>query len=87
MYHMTNMRRPGGNDEANRVFVPPIGQFRNRRHWQHGDCRIVGVIRPWGPMPRFYDLFSNTWSEGEQFFISFTTAIDRHIAVNWEPRG
>jgi putative ABC transport system permease protein len=33
-------------------------------------------------MPRFYDLYSNTWGEGEQFFIPFTTAIDRHITVN-----
>jgi putative ABC transport system permease protein len=46
------------------------------------DYRVVGVIGPWGPMPRFYDLYSNTWGEGEQFFIPFTTAIDRHITVN-----
>jgi putative ABC transport system permease protein len=46
------------------------------------DYRIVGVIGPWGPMPRFYDLFSNAWGESEQFFIPFTTAIDRHINVN-----
>jgi putative ABC transport system permease protein len=46
------------------------------------DYRIVGVIGPWGPMPRFYDLYSNTWGEGEQFLIPFTTAVDRHITAN-----
>jgi putative ABC transport system permease protein len=43
------------------------------------DYRIVGVTRPWAPMPRFYDLYSGGFDEGEQYFMPFTTAIDRHI--------
>jgi putative ABC transport system permease protein len=65
---------------ADRVFphTDPVGKVITL---SDRDYRIVGVIRPWGPMPRFYDLFSNTWGEAEQFFIPFTTAIDRHITV------
>lgn len=66
---------------ADRVFphTDPVGKVITL---SDRDYHIVGVIRPWGPMPRFYDLYSNTWGEGEQFFIPFTTAIDRHIFAN-----
>ncbi len=66
---------------ADRVFphTDPVGKVITM---SDRDYRIVGVIGPWGPMPRFYDLYSNSWGEGEQFFIPFTTAIDRRITVN-----
>ena len=43
------------------------------------DYRIVGVSQNWAPMPRFYDLESGGYNGAEQFFMPFTTAIDRHI--------
>jgi putative ABC transport system permease protein len=66
---------------ADRVFphTDPVGKVITL---SDRDYRVVGVIKSWGPMPRFYDLYSNTWGEGEQFFIPFTTAIDRHITAN-----
>ena len=66
---------------ADRVFpnADAVGKVLNL---SDRDYRIVGVIKPWGPMPRFYDLFSGAFGDSEQFFIPFTTAIDRHITVN-----
>lgn len=66
---------------ADRVFphTDAVGKVINL---SDRDYRIVGVIGPWGPMPRFYDLFSGPFGDAEQFFIPFTTAIDRHITVN-----
>ena len=42
------------------------------------DYRIMGVIGPWTPTPRFYDL-SIAFGETEDFYIPFTTAIDEQI--------
>ncbi len=42
------------------------------------DYRVMGVIRPWTPTPRFYDL-SIPYGETEDFYIPFTTAIDEQI--------
>lgn len=63
---------------ADRVFphTDAVGKVINL---SDRDYRVVGVIRPWGPLPRFYDVFSGGFGEGEQFFMPFTTAIDRHI--------
>jgi putative ABC transport system permease protein len=65
---------------ADRVFpnTDPVGKVITL---SDRDYRIVGVIKPWAPMPRFYDLNASAWGEGEQFFIPFTTAIDRRITV------
>jgi putative ABC transport system permease protein len=65
---------------ADRVFphTDPVGKVITL---SDRDYRIVGVIAPWGPMPRFYDLYSNSWGETEQFFIPFTTAVDRRITA------
>lgn len=42
-----------------------------------GDAlRIVGVLDDWSPQPRFYDLNTSRYGNGEQVFIPFTTAMD-----------
>lgn len=63
---------------ADRVFphTDAIGKVINL---SDRDYRVVGVIKSWQPMPRFYDLFSGSFGDAEQFFMPFTTAIDRHI--------
>jgi putative ABC transport system permease protein len=63
---------------ADRLFPhsDPVGKVINL---SDRDYRIVGVIQNWAPMPRFYDLDSGAFNDAEQFFIPFTTAIDRHI--------
>jgi putative ABC transport system permease protein len=45
------------------------------------DYRVMGVIRPWMPTPKFYDL-SAAFGETEDFYIPFTTAIDEQIESN-----
>jgi putative ABC transport system permease protein len=37
---------------------------------------IVGVIRPWTPIPRFYDPRDGAFTESEDFYLPFSTAID-----------
>ena len=46
------------------------------------DYRVVGVTQPWAPTPRFYDLNAGAFGGSEDFFIPFTTAIDRQITSN-----
>jgi putative ABC transport system permease protein len=63
---------------ADRVFpdTDPLGKVINL---SDRDYRIVGVVQTWAPMPRFYDLNSGAFGGAEQFFMPFSTAIDRHI--------
>jgi putative ABC transport system permease protein len=63
---------------ADRVFTNtnPLGKVINL---SNRDYRIVGVVQNWAPMPRFYDLSSGALGDAEQFFVPFTTAIDRQI--------
>jgi len=43
------------------------------------DFRVVGVASPWLLQPRFYDVNSGAFGQEEDFFLPFSTAIDRHI--------
>ncbi len=43
--------------------------------------RIVGVMEPWQPIPRFYDLSSNKFSGSDQLFIPFSTALANSFPV------
>jgi putative ABC transport system permease protein len=45
------------------------------------DYRVMGVIGPWTPTPRFYDL-SAAFGETEDFYIPFATAIAEQIESN-----
>jgi putative ABC transport system permease protein len=44
------------------------------------DYRVIGVMRHWEPMPRFYDLTNDPFSKSAQVFLPFTRAIDRQMA-------
>lgn len=46
------------------------------------DYRVAGVMRPWTPTPRFYDGDAGAFSEAEDFFVPFSTAVDRRIETN-----
>jgi len=46
------------------------------------DYRVVGVLKPWAPLPRFYDLNSGAFGEGEEFLLPFATAVERQINTN-----
>jgi putative ABC transport system permease protein len=42
---------------------------------QH-DFRIVGVLAPWRPTPKFYDMYNDRFGDLEQVFVPFTTSRD-----------
>lgn len=40
------------------------------------EFRIVGVLAPWRPVPRFYDVTLSHYGESEQVFVPFSTSRD-----------
>jgi putative ABC transport system permease protein len=66
---------------ADRVFphADPVGKIINLTD---RDYRVVGVIRPWTPTPHFYDLSTGSFSESEDFYLPFSTAIDRQMQTD-----
>ena len=46
------------------------------------DYRVTGVIGDWAPTLRFYDGNGGAFSEGEDFFLPFSIAIDRQIETS-----
>ncbi|HTV77525.1 MAG TPA: ABC transporter permease [Steroidobacteraceae bacterium] len=46
------------------------------------DYRVLGVLKPWAPLPRFYDPTYGAYSEGEDFLIPYSTAIARQITAS-----
>lgn len=51
-------------------------------HVRGHDFQIVGVIEPWRPTPHFYDLVNGNYSETEDVFLPFDTAIDLKLGRN-----
>jgi putative ABC transport system permease protein len=43
---------------------------------------VVGVLKDWLPIPRFYDLQIVPFGDGDQLFIPFTRAIERQMVVS-----
>jgi putative ABC transport system permease protein len=43
------------------------------------DYRVVGVLKPWNPLPRYYDLTRTAFATIEDFYLPFSTAIDRRL--------
>jgi putative ABC transport system permease protein len=41
--------------------------------------RVTGVLKPWNPMPHFYDAGGNPFASGEQLFIPYVTAIGHEL--------
>jgi putative ABC transport system permease protein len=47
--------------------------------FEDGVYRVVGVLRDWRPVPRFYDLTDDPFSDTEQVFVPFSTATDDQL--------
>ncbi len=47
-----------------------------------GAFRVVGVLEPWNPQPRFYAPGGNAFGGEEGFFVPFTAAIDHQLNMN-----
>jgi putative ABC transport system permease protein len=43
------------------------------------DYRIVGVLAPWQPIPRVYDMTGSAIRDAEDLYLPFSTAIDRQM--------
>jgi putative ABC transport system permease protein len=65
---------------AARVFrdADPVGKsiVLNARRY-----RVVGVLKPWNPTPRFYDLTGDSLAQSDSVFLPFNTAIDRQMST------
>jgi len=57
----------------------PVGQTIT---FDDKDYRIVGVLKPWNPAPRFYELGHNALADSEDVFLPFNTAVDRQMPSN-----
>jgi putative ABC transport system permease protein len=44
--------------------------------------RVVGVLKPWKPIPHFYDLHTLPFGESDEMFIPFSHAIEKHLILN-----
>jgi putative ABC transport system permease protein len=54
------------------------------------DFRVVGVLDEWLPIPKFYDVTNNPWSEPEEVYIPFNVAIENELPRSgntncWKP--
>ncbi len=49
---------------------------------ESGPYRVVGVIDPWMPQPRFYDPIGSPFGQEEEFFLPFPVAVDHQINMN-----
>lgn len=86
-----------GKAEAEAQRVAVIGEKLNDRLFGGADSfgrellldgmsfRVIGVLDHWRPAPKFYDLYvgKRSFSESEQVFLPFGTALDRKL----EPTG
>jgi putative ABC transport system permease protein len=70
-----------GADLAQRLF-PEGNAVGSELNLNERDYRIVGVLGPWNPSPRFYDMNHGGYEDPEELFIPFATAIDRQIAAD-----
>jgi putative ABC transport system permease protein len=58
--HETNQRLFGGEDSVGRTL-----------HIEDRDFRVVGVLEPWRPIPRFYDTSAGPFAKVAQIFMPF----------------
>jgi len=63
---------------ADRVF-PGIDAVGKTISLDARDYRVVGVLKSWNPLPRYYDLTGNAFATIEDFYLPFSTAIDRRL--------
>ena len=67
---------------ARKLFGTDDAVGRTMRLGEH-DYRVIGVTQDWQPSPMFYaDASAKRYSDGDQFFLPLSTAIDQKLDVN-----
>jgi putative ABC transport system permease protein len=74
-----NQRLFGGADSVGRTLRIEDREFR-----------VAGVLEPWSPLPKFYDLSQGEFNEAEQIFLPFRWGQEMEIRTsgntsNWKP--
>ncbi len=46
------------------------------------EFRIIGIMKPWRPVPHFYDLTQGRFGKAEDFYIPFSTAMEFSFGVS-----
>jgi putative ABC transport system permease protein len=77
--HALNQRVFGGEDSVGRTL-----RIEDR------DLRVVGVLEPWRPMPKFYDVHNGAFDEAEEIYMPFRLGpeMETYSAGNtsgWKP--
>lgn len=68
--HDLNQRLFGGANSVGRSL-----------RWNDREFRVVGVLQPWRPMPRFYDLNNGAFEEPETAYVPFRLAVDAEADI------
>jgi putative ABC transport system permease protein len=63
---------------ADRVF-PGVDAVGKTISLDAREYRVVGVLKPWRPLPRYFDLTQSAFTSMEDFYLPFATAIDRRL--------
>jgi putative ABC transport system permease protein len=79
--HATNQRVFGGENSVGRTL-----RLDDR------DFRVVGVLEPWRPVPKFYDTHNDWSGEAEEVFVPFAMATEMQMSragntASWDSRG
>jgi putative ABC transport system permease protein len=71
------------SDELNRRFFDGGNSVGKTLRLEGNSFKIIGVLKPWRPSPRFYDLTQSNFGEDEQVFMPFWTS----RALDLQPSG
>lgn len=83
----------GSSEDQGRAQVAVISRALNNRLFNGADStgrnlligdrrfRIIGVLDEWRPMPKFYDMTNDRFSDVEQVFVPFWTAMSLKLGI------
>ncbi|MCL1533531.1 ABC transporter permease [Xanthomonas nasturtii] len=84
----------GAGDDSRRARVAVLSETLNKKLFNgensvgrtvrvdQNELRVVGVLRDWRLIPKFYDLNNGSYSKLEQIFIPFSTAMDLKLGTS-----
>jgi putative ABC transport system permease protein len=68
------------SDELNQRLFGGANSVGRSINLDDQDYRIIGVMAPWEPVPRFYDLITENFAKTAQVFLPFNRAIERQMS-------